>query len=64
MQDGVHLLAVLWQSAWVEGGGDQTIPAASLKTLTRLKAMKVCQREDFLPSVAVGKIKEILDEPV
>jgi hypothetical protein len=64
MQDGVHLLAVLWQSAWVLGGGDQTIPASALKALTPKKAMKVCQDEGFLPSVPVGKIGTILRQPV
>jgi hypothetical protein len=64
MKDGVHLLAVLWQSAWVAGDGDQTIPASALKALTRQKAMKVCQDEDFLPSTSVGNIGEILRQPV
>jgi hypothetical protein len=64
MQDGVHLLAVLWQSAWVEGNGDQTIPAAALKALTEPKAMKICQDEDFLPSMPVGKIGDVLRQPV
>jgi hypothetical protein len=64
MQDGVHLLAVLWQSAWVLGDGDHTIPAASLKALTQQKAMKICQDETFLPSMSVGKIGEVLRQTV
>ena len=48
MQDGAHLLAVLWQSAWVAGDGDHTIPASALKALTQKKAMKICQDEKLL----------------
>lgn len=64
MQKGVHLLAVLWQSAWVAGNGDQTVSASALKALTQQKAMKICQDEDFLPSMSVGKIGDILRQPV
>lgn len=64
MKDGAHLLAVLWQSAWVAGGGDQTVPASALKALTEQRAMKICQDDDFLPSVSVGKIGDILRQPV
>ena len=64
MQDGVSLLAVLWQSAWVAGGGDQTIPTSALKAFTRQRVMKICQDEEFLPSVPIGKIGKILSKPV
>ena len=64
MQDGTHLLAVLWQSAWTVGDGDHTIPASALKALTQKKAMKICQDEDFLPSMSIGRIGDILKEPV
>jgi hypothetical protein len=60
MQDGVHLLAILWQSAWVAGDGRQTVAARAIKALTRQKAMKICQDEDFLPSMPINKIGEIL----
>jgi hypothetical protein len=64
MQDGVHLLAALWQSAWVAGNGDETMPASALKSLTQDKAMTICQDEEFLPSTSVEKIGDILREPV
>ena len=64
MQDGVSLLAVLWQSAWVVGGGDKTIPASALKAFTKQRVMKICQDEEFLPSVPIGKIGKILRKPV
>ncbi len=64
MQDGVHLLAVLWQSAWTVGKGDETIPASKLKALTEEKAMEICQDRTFLPSTSVDKIGKILRQPV
>jgi len=64
MRDGTHLLAVLWQSAWVAGDGDNTIPASALKALTKQKAMTICQDSEFLPSTSVGKIAGILQKPV
>lgn len=64
MKDGVSLLAVLWQSAWVAGGGDKTIPASAVKAFTEQGVMKICQNEEFLPSVPIGKIGDILRKPV
>ena len=64
MRDGAHLLAVLWQSAWAAGDGDHTVPASALKALTPKRAMKICQDEDFLPSVPVGRIGDILKQPL
>jgi hypothetical protein len=64
MKDGVHLLAVLWQSAWVAGNGDHTVPASGLKAVQQKEAMKICQDEEFLPSVPVGKIGDVLRQPV
>jgi len=64
MQDGVHLLAILWQSAWVAGDGNNTIPDSALKALTKKKAMAICQDSNFLPSTSVGKIGPILRKPV
>jgi hypothetical protein len=64
MQDGVHLLAVLWQSAWNAGNGDDNVPSAQIKAITRQKAMKICQNEDFLPSMSIGKIADVLQAPV
>jgi hypothetical protein len=63
MQDGVHLLAVLWQSAWAAGGGDDTVPASALKALTRHKAMAVCRNKDFLPSKSVDQIGSLPSAP-
>jgi hypothetical protein len=64
MQDGVHLLAILWQSAWKAGGGDNAIPASAIKSFTQQRVMKICQDEDFLPSMPIGKIGEVLRKPL
>ncbi len=64
MQDGAHLLAVLWQSAWALGDGEQAIPAAAIRELTEPEAMGICQDADFLPSVSINRIGNILRQPV
>jgi hypothetical protein len=64
MKDGAHLLAVLWQSAWVAGGADHTIPASAIKALTQQKVMKICQDQDFLPSLPINKIGAVIKQPI
>jgi hypothetical protein len=57
MQDGTHLLAVLWESAWVAGGGESKERDTS--ALKPSQAMAICAPADFLPScsiVGVGKV--------
>jgi len=58
------LLAVLWQSAWLLGDGDRLAQSPGSKPLTQQKAMKICQDEDFLPSLSIGQIETVLREPV
>ncbi len=60
MKDGVHLLARLWQSAWLVGGGDDAVADSAIKAITRARAMKICQDPDFMPSVSIGRIGAIL----
>jgi hypothetical protein len=60
MQDGAHLLAVIWQSAWVAGHGDGTVSASALKSLNRQKAMEICKDENFLPSMSIDRISDVL----
>ncbi|WP_010584714.1 hypothetical protein [Schlesneria paludicola] len=60
MKDGVHMLAVLWQSAWVAGDGDTSISASARKAITKSHAMKICQDADFLPSVGIADIQQYL----
>ena len=58
MQDGAHLLAVLWESAWNVGGGERTISRKS--ALTEQEAMTIVKNPKFLPSVTIDKIGALL----
>ncbi|HEY0097438.1 MAG TPA: hypothetical protein VGB76_00675, partial [Pyrinomonadaceae bacterium] len=55
MADGARTLAMLWESAWVEGGGDE-IPQSELKRFDRSRLQRIYERLDFLPSFALGQI--------
>ena len=61
MQDGAHLLGVLWESAWSQGEGESRI--GSTASLTREAAMDICKDRDFLPSVTVDGIRSLLKLP-
>lgn len=58
MQDGTHLIAVLWESAWNARDGDKTMRRIS--TLTQNAAMEIVKNADFLPSMSIGEIGSIL----
>jgi hypothetical protein len=58
MQDGTHLLAVLWESAWETGGGEQTI--TTFDKLMPEAAVDICADPDFIPSRSIEKIGELL----
>lgn len=63
MQDGTHLLAVLWESAWVAGQGESK--ARDTSTLKPSQAMAICAPADFLPSCSIVDIGQFLnDTPV
>ncbi|GLR86476.1 hypothetical protein [Bradyrhizobium iriomotense] len=58
MQDGTHLLAVLWESAWVTGGGED-----AKRSTARLKpeqAMGICAPAEFLPSCSITTVGKFL----
>jgi len=61
MQNGTHLLASLWESAWKEGQGEQNVHAVD--ALTERKAMAICARKTFLPSYSIGEIGAKLKKP-
>src|SRR5262249_25079306 len=61
MQDGAHLLGVLWESAWDAGEGESNV--SSVAALTEKAAMKVCQDDGFLESLTVDKIGAVLTRP-
>ncbi|MBA7485481.1 hypothetical protein ES707_21028 [subsurface metagenome] len=61
MQDGTHLLAVLWESAWVAGGGETKKRDTS--ALKPGDAMDICAPEEFLPSRSIAEIGQFLSPP-
>ncbi|MFB9266821.1 hypothetical protein ACFFWD_27290 [Bradyrhizobium erythrophlei] len=58
MQDGTHLLALLWESAWVAGGGESK--SRDTSALKPQQAMDICASSDFLPSVSIADIGALL----
>lgn len=54
MQAGTHLLAVLWESAWRQGDGENNI--SSKEPLTPEEAMTLCADRSFLESMSIGQI--------
>jgi hypothetical protein len=55
MVEGCRVLAMLWESAWVEGHGS-AVPEAIKPTRLR----QIYDSQSFLPSVALGQIDEHL----
>jgi hypothetical protein len=60
MQDGTHLLAVLWESAWKDGGGEAKVK--STDALTEKRAKEIYEDRDFVPSCYINEIGEQLKE--
>ncbi|UFZ07934.1 hypothetical protein LQG66_17245 [Bradyrhizobium ontarionense] len=58
MQDGAHLLAVLWESAWTVGEGERHVTRRG--TLTPDQAMDIVKDDKFLPSLTIGQIGKVL----
>jgi hypothetical protein len=61
MQDGTHLLAVLWEQAWVTGSGEDR--ARDTSTLEDDQAMDICAPAEFLPSKSIDEIGQLLSRP-
>src|SRR5262245_49686917 len=61
MQDGTHLLACLWESAWAVGKGEDTIHSTA--ALTEEEAMDICAKRDFLTSYTIDEIGARLKKP-
>jgi hypothetical protein len=55
MTEGCRVLAMLWDSAWVEGHGAGT-PSA----ISTTKLRQIYEAQTFLPSVALGQIDQYL----
>jgi hypothetical protein len=59
MQDGAHLIAVIWESAWAAGGGEANV--TSTAAISEDDAMEIVSDPDFVPSVTVDKIGALLN---
>ena len=62
MQSGTHLLAVLWESAWLAGEGEKRRRRTS--AISQNEAMVICARRTFLPSHAINQIGRLLKKRV
>ena len=49
MEWGALYLAEIWESAWLEGGGNQ-VANSELKTINKSKLMTLYKRKTFLES--------------
>jgi hypothetical protein len=58
MQNGTHLLARLWESAWAVGNGDRKIKKAI--PIDPDEAMDLVANPQFLPSTTINKIGSLL----
>ena len=58
MQDGTHLLGVLWESAWAAGDGETNVK--STRGLSQDEAMAIVKDPDFVPSMTVDRIGSVL----
>src|SRR5262249_16296290 len=59
MEDGAHLLAVLWESAWLLGDGETNVQSTG--SIDKNEAMKICDATDFIPSLTIDRIGTVLE---
>jgi hypothetical protein len=60
MQNGTRLLAVLWESAWIVGGGENS--SRNTAAIEEQQAMEICAEQKFLESFSIGKIGQVLSK--
>jgi hypothetical protein len=59
MTDGCCVLAMLWDSAWAEGGGP-ALAQTLLKRFNKPTLRGIYEDQKFLPSAALGQIDQFL----
>jgi hypothetical protein len=57
--DGCRTLAMLWESAWVEGNG-AAVATNRLVRQKRIRIKGIYEDQEFLPSMALGKVAPFL----
>ncbi len=57
--DGCRTLAMIWESAWVNGDGDE-VADSQLHTFSRKKLRGIYEDQNFLPSKPLGQIDPFL----
>jgi hypothetical protein len=62
MAYGSRVLAMIWTSAWTEGGGDATI--ADLSAVDQGTLVNLYQDRNFVPSFTLDTIAQALNAPV
>jgi hypothetical protein len=59
LADGCNTLAMIWESAWVEGNGKK-VPQGMLTEKAPGKLQSIYEDQKFLPSVALGQVQQYL----
>jgi hypothetical protein len=59
MADGCNTLAMIWESAWVEGGG-QNIPQSELQRISKTRLRELYEDQTFIPSAPLRNIDQYL----
>lgn len=57
--DGCSTLAMIWESAWVEGGGND-VPHNKLSTVSPKRLKEIYEDREFLPSATIWEIDQHL----
>jgi hypothetical protein len=59
MEDGCRTLAMIWDSAWEEGGGPH-LPNSLIKEFSQAELQEIYEDQKFLPSVVLDRIDQYL----
>lgn len=59
IEDGCRTLAMIWDSAWEDGGGPN-LPDSLIKEISQTELQEIYEKQDFLPSVELDKIDQYL----
>ena len=60
LADGAVTLAMIWESAWIQGKGDTRIPAKSLAAVSEADLQTLYQDISFVPSLDLDSVATVL----